>query len=137
MLACWAGGSVAHDGEFYSFRPVSFEPRAAQLPHPPLWVGGHSSAALRRAARFADVWHPHDLAPAEVTRYGEQLDALAGRQVPRTVRIQATTAQVDQLGDVLAGYAGAGCAEVVLDFRSLVADEVAAAAEAAAARLFA
>jgi alkanesulfonate monooxygenase SsuD/methylene tetrahydromethanopterin reductase-like flavin-dependent oxidoreductase (luciferase family) len=29
-----------------------------QRPHPPIWVGGHSRAALRRTARYGDGWHP-------------------------------------------------------------------------------
>src|SRR5437667_9638951 len=29
-----------------------------QKPHPPIWVGGHSRAALRRTARHGDGWHP-------------------------------------------------------------------------------
>ena len=31
---------------------------AVQKPHPPIWVGGHSRAALRRTARHGDGWHP-------------------------------------------------------------------------------
>jgi probable F420-dependent oxidoreductase len=54
----WTGGPVAHDGTYYSFGPVRSAPSPVQRPHPPIWVGGHSKAALRRTARFADGWHP-------------------------------------------------------------------------------
>ena len=29
-----------------------------QKPHPPIWVGGESPVALRRAGRLADAWYP-------------------------------------------------------------------------------
>lgn len=29
-----------------------------QRPGPPVWVGGHSHGALRRAVRLGDAWHP-------------------------------------------------------------------------------
>jgi alkanesulfonate monooxygenase SsuD/methylene tetrahydromethanopterin reductase-like flavin-dependent oxidoreductase (luciferase family) len=40
------------------FDRVEFEPKPAQKPHPPIWVGGESGPSLRRAARFGDAWYP-------------------------------------------------------------------------------
>jgi probable F420-dependent oxidoreductase len=54
----WSPGPVEHQGTYYSFAPLRCEPLPVQQPHPPIWVGGHSRAALRRTARFANGWHP-------------------------------------------------------------------------------
>jgi alkanesulfonate monooxygenase SsuD/methylene tetrahydromethanopterin reductase-like flavin-dependent oxidoreductase (luciferase family) len=32
--------------------------RPLRKPHPPIWVGGSSAAAIRRAVRYGDAWHP-------------------------------------------------------------------------------
>jgi len=32
-----------------------------QQPHPPIWIGGHSDAALRRAGRYGDGWLSENL----------------------------------------------------------------------------
>jgi probable F420-dependent oxidoreductase len=40
---------------------AEFLPKPAQDPHPPVWVGGRSEAAMRRAARLGDAWHPSHL----------------------------------------------------------------------------
>jgi alkanesulfonate monooxygenase SsuD/methylene tetrahydromethanopterin reductase-like flavin-dependent oxidoreductase (luciferase family) len=59
------------------------------LPHgamPPVWVGGRSDPALRRAARFGDGWWGIWMDPGRVARAREQLTALAAefdRPVPR------------------------------------------------------
>ena len=55
---CWTQDPVSHDGEFYSFKELRCMPHPVQDPHPPIWVGGHSKAALRRVAKYADGWHP-------------------------------------------------------------------------------
>jgi probable F420-dependent oxidoreductase len=52
----WTEPEVAHDGEFFSFGAVAFEPKPVQKPYPPILVGGESPAALRRAALLADGW---------------------------------------------------------------------------------
>jgi probable F420-dependent oxidoreductase len=50
----WRGGWVEHHGEYYDFGPLQIEP--APSASVPIWVGGHSEPALRRAATFADGW---------------------------------------------------------------------------------
>ena len=45
-------------GRFFSFDGISIEPRPAQVGGPPLWVGGRSEAAIRRAATLGDGWIP-------------------------------------------------------------------------------
>src|SRR6202012_716843 len=56
--ACWAPGLVSFDGKFFSFADMHVNPKPVPQPHPPIWIGGFSDAALRRAARFAAVWQP-------------------------------------------------------------------------------
>ncbi len=50
----WTGEAVAHDGRFYSFPAVTMSP-APPGRSVPIWIGGHSEPALRRAAR-QDGW---------------------------------------------------------------------------------
>ena len=52
----WTEEVVEHEGEFYSFAPVAFEPKPVQRPWPPILVGGESPAALRRAAHHGNGW---------------------------------------------------------------------------------
>ena len=54
----WADEIASHDGRFVSFRDVRTAPHPLQRPHPPIWVGGASDAALRRAVLHGDAWHP-------------------------------------------------------------------------------
>ena len=63
---CWAPGKVSFAGKFVSFADMHVSPKPLQQPHPPIWIGGASDAALRRAARFAAVWQPTPLPLAEL-----------------------------------------------------------------------
>jgi probable F420-dependent oxidoreductase len=53
---CWTEDVVTHEGKFFKFSDVNTAPRP--LRRPPIWVGGGSEAALRRAVRYGDAWHP-------------------------------------------------------------------------------
>ena len=54
----WTEERPRLDGQWVKFDEVLFEPKPAQQPHPPIWVGGESGPALRRAARLGDAWYP-------------------------------------------------------------------------------
>jgi probable F420-dependent oxidoreductase len=70
---CWAPGKVSFKGKFVSFVDMHVSPKPLQQPHPPIWIGGASDAALRRAARFATVWQP---TPIPITQLIERRAAL-------------------------------------------------------------
>ena len=74
----WSGEMVEHHGEFYDFDPLVSKP--APRDRIPLWIGGASPAALRRAARVGDGW----------LSGGEPADALVGhlRRI-RELRVEA------------------------------------------------
>ena len=54
----WTQSPASFKGQFYNYNDIRAEPFPLQKPHPPIWVGGHSRAALRRTARYGDGWHP-------------------------------------------------------------------------------
>jgi probable F420-dependent oxidoreductase len=59
--ALWTQEPATFQGRYYRFKDVHFGPKPAQRPHPPILIAGHSPAALRRAARYGDGWHPFAL----------------------------------------------------------------------------
>ena len=61
MRRAWAEDGVAVENERYTARGVT------QLPHPPpvpIWIGGNSTAAMRRAVELGDGWSPFPNPPA-------------------------------------------------------------------------
>jgi len=57
----WTGKEVSFHGKLFNFSRVTQETRPVQSPHPPIWVGGASPAAIRRAARHGNAWIPTDM----------------------------------------------------------------------------
>lgn len=146
----WTRTPASFAGEFYRFDAIRCEPLPVQKPHPPIWVGGHSPAALRRAARLGDGWHPVGANPAVPLRPPEMRAALAelarlaeaaGRD-PRQIAISLKAPLYDAARPALAGsdrrpftgspalvaediatYEGLGVSELIFDFRSEKLDE--------------
>ncbi len=59
----WTSDAPRFDGEFVRFADIGFAPKPVQKPYPPIWIGGHTAPAIRRAARLGDGWHPIGLRP--------------------------------------------------------------------------
>jgi probable F420-dependent oxidoreductase len=71
MRALWAGGWVEHHGEHYDFPKLEMSP--APTEPPPVYIGGLSDAALRRAARN-DGWISDLHSTAELAEYRKRID---------------------------------------------------------------
>src|SRR5918992_586645 len=54
----WTQDNPSFTGEYCKFRDITFLPKPVQRPAIPIWIGGHSQQAIRRAARLGDGWHP-------------------------------------------------------------------------------
>jgi probable F420-dependent oxidoreductase len=54
MKALWTEPLVTFDGEFWQLKDAPMEPKPFTKPYPPLWFGGSSVPALRRAVRLGD-----------------------------------------------------------------------------------
>jgi probable F420-dependent oxidoreductase len=84
MRRLWAEDEVTFAGEFWKLDRITVLPRPVQQPMP-LWIGGNSEAAMRRAGRLGDGWIPSFI-PPDRFRAGVELThkfaAEAGRSVP-------------------------------------------------------
>jgi probable F420-dependent oxidoreductase len=91
MQELWTSRAPAFAGTYTQFGGLVFEPKPVQKPHPPIWVGGHSRAALRRTARFGAAWHPINRPPAELRAGRAELARLCearGRAVPPALTLR-------------------------------------------------
>ena len=58
-IALWSKPSpVSYAGRHVKFEGAVFEPKPVQKPHPPLWIGGESPGAIRRAIKLGTAWYP-------------------------------------------------------------------------------
>jgi probable F420-dependent oxidoreductase len=82
--AICAGGEVSYRGDTYAFEPVFASPGSLQRPHPPILIGGLSTAALRRVVRHGNGWLAVAAPPAKLRERLatlERLSADAGRRI--------------------------------------------------------
>jgi probable F420-dependent oxidoreductase len=54
----WTEDPASYTGRFVSFTDIQTAPGPLRVPHPPIWIGGGSDAALSRAVNHGQAWHP-------------------------------------------------------------------------------
>jgi probable F420-dependent oxidoreductase len=84
MQALWTQAVPSHQGRLYRFSGMPFAPKPVQKPHIPIVIGGVSRAAIRRAARVGNGWHPLAMPPEalrERIRYLAEQAQAAGRAI--------------------------------------------------------
>jgi probable F420-dependent oxidoreductase len=87
-----AGGMVEYHGKYYDFDRLQMSP--APTRRVPIYVGGHSEPALRRAARYADGWTSAMATELEIVEFIARLRALRaehGREhLPFDIQVACT-----------------------------------------------
>jgi probable F420-dependent oxidoreductase len=81
----WSTPTPTFQGKHFQFSDVSFSPMPVQRPHPPIWIGGRTRRAVRRAVRHGDCWHPTQMKPKELSghaAYMRRYSASVGRETP-------------------------------------------------------
>ena len=58
MRAAWSTDPVSFAGRHSKVQDIHALPKPAQRGGIPIWIGGHTDAAVRRAGRLGDGWHP-------------------------------------------------------------------------------
>ena len=118
MRALWDEPVPSFEGEFVSFSGVSQRPRPVRRPHPPLVVGGHVPAALRRAALHGNGWYGWDLDVDQTAAALANLRAAAARygrpESLGDLEITITPPSVPD-PDTVRRYADAGVHRLVLE----------------------
>lgn len=140
----WAGSGAPFRGGHHVLEDYVFGPLPAQGANVPIWVGGHSPAALRRAGRLGDGYHSSAASPA---RYEERIPhvraaaASAGRPMPvlsARVRVRldeqtgpgyALRGSPDAAADEVRAWRALGVSTLVLAFPSAGPEGIAAEVE--------
>jgi probable F420-dependent oxidoreductase len=115
MKTLWCDEVSSFKGEFFDLPECLQNPKPVQVPHPPLYFGGESEAALRRVADLGQGWFGYNLTPDRLGACLTQLDALlaeAGRK-RSDVKIQVSPCGHTD-ADMLARLRDMGVDQVVL-----------------------
>jgi probable F420-dependent oxidoreductase len=116
MQRLWCDELAEFDGEFYHLPPVHQSPKPVQKPHPPLYFGGESDAALRRVAEFGRGWFAAGTSAADLPARLETLDRMLAEHGRSRADVEVFVGPQDGKADLalVERYRAAGAAQVIV-----------------------
>lgn len=127
LRSLWSAGETRFNGDYYRVPPSICLPKPLQPGGPPIWIGGNSNRALRRAAELGDGWHPTGrMKPEALAEKASLLRRLAeeagrdARAVALTLRWNAVSdleeqSDVDAFSRALVEYRSIGVQHICFD----------------------
>ncbi len=125
LKVAWSQEWFDFDGHYFTAQNVAISPRPAR--RPPIWIGGNSMRALRRAAEHADGWTPFRCPPQEMKAVLARHDLPAGFSVSIPLRHGVYTADNERI-DVASvlrqveEYEAAGATHLKIGFKGPTLD---------------
>jgi len=85
----WTNPQPQFTGKYYKFSGITAYPQPVQKPHPPIWVGGNSKRAMRRALELGEGWQPGWSRPEQLAEELQEFQRVAERvgRDPKSVEI--------------------------------------------------
>ena len=139
----WTSDAPVFEGKYCRFSNINLLPKPVQKPYPPIWVGGQSRRAIRRAAQLGNGWHPVGAIPAaplepedlaqdlvSLRRYAEQAQRdpseidvavkapLYDRQVTNGPERRRFSGDPEQVLQDIQTYEDIGVNHIIFDIRS-------------------
>jgi probable F420-dependent oxidoreductase len=82
----WTKDEAEYHGKYVDFDPIYAWPKPVQKPHPPIYIGGESPAALERLVTYGDGWLPRgQTSPEEIVKTRQWLAERGRGDMPFTV----------------------------------------------------
>ena len=134
MKILWTEKHPQHDGKYFKFKGLQFEPKPIQKPYPPVLIGGASRRAIERVVLHGAGWHALSQSPAAIAPLVKELRQRRDDEIDVSVRSMTTIMDQpwerpvaervtmkgtpEELTLMLTAYEKAGVDEVVLDSQS-------------------
>ena len=116
MKTLWTEDVSTYVGDHFTFRAAWSHPKPVQHPHPPIVIGGESSAALRRVATHGDGWYGFDLTPDRCAEHletlMEKLDRVGAALADRRLIVSPASTAKNRAGSQ--AFAALGVEQIVV-----------------------